>query len=254
MLSTITYNTIKLLNIPHAVGVANEIFIEDCYNFARIPVESIVLDVGAFYGEFAIRCAIEKRCHVIAYEPSIENRLVLATNRQLNGLAEDQLVISAFAIGTPGRRTFMYRPEHPAGSMFEAEAKKHGCTGSSYEVEIAELADQIQTVKARWGNLPICVKMDCEGAEHEIFANYSDWISQVNVIAMEWHNHDGAYFRSLIEPKGFSVLVEGGGPKPRPLLDPSSSCWTWKGEPWGNIGAGLLFAERKVQKETSPVD
>ena len=61
---------------------------------------------------------------------------------------------------------------------------------------------------------------------------------------MEWHDHDGVYFKSLIEPYGFLALVEGGGPKPRPLWDPASRQWTWKGSPWGTIGAGLLFAER----------
>lgn len=239
------YGAIKLLNAPHTAAVANEIFDEDCYNFSRIPGGAIVLDVGAFYGEFGIRCAVEKRCHVIAYEPSAANRSILTTNKRLNGLTEDQLVISPLAIGTPGRRSFMHRPEHPAGSMLEVEARKHGCTGDSYEVECAGIAEQIEAAKARWGNLPICLKLDCEGAEHEIFADHAKWIGQVNVIAMEWHSYDGVHFKSLIEPQGFTVLVEGGGPKPRPLWDPKAEHWTWKGAPWGNIGAGLLFAERQ---------
>jgi FkbM family methyltransferase len=243
--SIITYGLIKLFDVPHAAGVANEIFDEDCYNFSQLPAGAIVLDVGAFYGEFAIRCAVEKDCHVVAYEPSIENRSILLRNRQLNELTADQLVISALAIGTPGRRAFMHRIEHPAGSAFKADAKSCvGNAGNTYEVEVVSLVEAIRSAKERWGDLPVCLKMDCEGAEHEIFADHAEWISQVQVIAMEWHNYDGAHFRSIIEPRGFSVLVEGGGPKPRPLLDPSSSGWTWKGAPWGNIGAGLLFAVR----------
>lgn len=240
----ITRGAIKFLNVPHASGALKEIFEEDCYNFSRIPANSIVLDVGALYGEFGIRCAVEKRCRVIAYEPSADNRSILERNRQLNDLPEDQFIVSPLAIGTPGRRAFMSRPDHPAGSMFEAEAKKHGATGNVAEVEVAGVIDQIKSAKARWGDLPICLKLDCEGAEHEIFANYVDWISQVQVIAMEWHNFDGVHFQALIKPQGFSVIVEGGGPKPRPLWDPSAAQWTWKGAPWGDIGAGLLFAER----------
>jgi FkbM family methyltransferase len=243
----ITYGAISFINVPHAAGVIKEIFEEDCYNFDRIPAEAIVLDVGAFYGAFAIRCAIEKHCRVVAYEPSTENRAILTQNRELNELTDEHLVVSPAAVGTPGRRTFMHRANHPAGSMFEDEAKKHGCTGSVSEVRCVSLGHEIKAAKSRWGNLPVCIKMDCEGAEHEIFASYTGWIDQVQVIAMEWHNHDGAHFRSLIEPKGFSVFVEGGGPKPRPLLDLNSGRWTWKGEPWGDIGAGLLFAARKNQ-------
>lgn len=242
--TVLTYGKIKLLNVPHAHELANEIFDEDCYNFAKIPAETIVLDIGACYGEFAIRCAIEKRSRVIAYEPSAENRKILEQNCRLNALMDDRLIISPLAIGTPGRRAFMHRPEHPAGSLFEAEGKKSGCAGTITDVECAAIGDQIKLAKERWGNLPICVKMDCEGAEHEIFASTA-WIDTVNVIALEWHNYDGAHFRSLIEPKGFAIIVEGGGPKPRPLLNLSSGQWTWKGKPWGNIGAGLLFAVRR---------
>jgi FkbM family methyltransferase len=240
---TLTYGAIKLLDVPHAVGLANEIFMEDCYHFSRIPSGTIVLDIGACYGEFAIRCAVEKQSRVIAFEPSIKNREILEANCRLNGLVDDQVVVSPLAIGTPGQRLFTHRSEHPAGSMFETEANKHGCAGDNYEVESVAIADQIEVCKARWGDLPVVVKMDCEGAEHEIFTTL-DWIDHVNTIAMEWHSYDGVHFQSLLEPRGFKVLVEGGGPKPRPLWDPRSNRWTWKGAPWGNIGAGLLFAER----------
>ncbi len=238
------YGPVKLLDVPHARAVANEIFEEDCYNFDRIPAKSIVLDIGSFYGEFAIRCAVEKECRVVAYEPSPDNRAILELNCQLNGLYGDQVVVSPLAIGTPGRRTFVHRPDHPAGSLLGIEATKHDCSGKSYEVEVGRILDEIARAKLHFGDGPICVKMDCEGTEHEIFADYTEWIDQVSVIAMEWHNFDGVHFRSLIEPRGFTVTVEGGGPKPRPLWDHVRHCWTWKGEPWGDIGAGLLFAER----------
>jgi FkbM family methyltransferase len=227
----LSYGAVKLLDVQHARGLANEIFTEDCYNFARIPFDTIVLDIGACYGEFAIRCAVERRSKVIAYEPSAENRTILEKNCHLNNLTAAQILVSPLAIGTPGQRTFMHRADHPAGSMFEAEAHKHGCSGTSYTVECANILDQIREAKQRWGDLPVVVKIDCEGAEHEIFANYVEWIDQVAVIALEWHCYDGAHFQKLIEPKGFSVLVEGGGPKPRPRCDPT-------------IGAGLLFAVR----------
>ena len=231
MTASRTYGAIKLLDVQHAQALAKEIFDEDCYNFAKIPTGAIVLDVGACYGEFAIRCAVEKHCRVIAFEPCAENRHVLEANSRLNNLAGPQFIVSPLALGTPGRRTFMYRSEHPAGSMFDAEAKKHGCSGSSYEVDCVDIKDQLSAARERWGTAPIVLKMDCEGAEHEIFTNYESWIDYVTVIALEWHYYDGDHFRKLITPKGFSVHVEGGGPKPRPAWDPT-------------IGAGLLFAVR----------
>ncbi len=243
----LAYGAIKFLDVPHAAETANEIFEEDCYNFAQIPTEAIVLDVGGFHGQFAIRCAIEKRCRVMVFEPSAESRAVLSKNLQLNDLPRDQIFLSPIAIGTPGRRIFTYLPRHPAGSMLETETTKRGdiSGGVNYEVEVGAIADQIKIAKEKWGTAaPICLKLDCEGAEHEIFADHEAWIDQVRVIAMEWHNHDGVHFRSLLAKRGFSVIVEGGGPKPKPLWDPAAGHWTWKGAPWGDIGAGLLFAER----------
>jgi FkbM family methyltransferase len=237
------YGPIKFLDVPNAKALTNEIFEEDCYNFDRIPAGSIVLDIGACYGEFAIRCAVEKRCLVVAYEPSIENCAVLEINRELNGIGTDRFATLPCAVGKAGRRNFLHRADHPAGSLLEEEAKKHGVPGEGYVVDVVDLADQIERIRGRWGDLPICVKMDCEGAEHEIFGDLS-WIDQVRVVAMEWHNFDGDHFRKILEPKGFAVTVEGGGPKPRPLFDNATGLWTWKGQPWGAIGAGLLFAIR----------
>lgn len=228
-----SYGDVKLLDVPHARALANEIFEEDCYDFARVPTGAVVLDVGACYGEFAIRCAVEKQCHVIAYEPSRANREVLEANKRLNGLSDDQLRISPCAVvGSVGKRIFMHRADHPAGSLLDVEAQKHGCVGETYEVDCTGLQQQVQVAHALWGRWsPIVLKLDCEGAEHEIFEDYPKWIDAISMLALEWHNYDGDVFRKIIAPQGFNVHVEGGGPKPRPAWDPT-------------IGAGLLIAVR----------
>ena len=222
----LTFGAVRLLNVPHAAAVAREIFEEDCYGFEQIPSGAIVIDVGAFYGEFALRCAIERACRVVAYEPSRENRAILDLNRRLNGLSNETLVVSPLAIGTPGPRRFLQRREHPASSLLvDASAS------SSYDVECADLDGQIELARERWGDLPICVKMDCEGAEHEIFEKQA-WLDRVVRVVMEWHCYDGDHFRKILEARGFEVHLEGGGPKPRPAWDPT-------------IGGGLLIAARR---------
>lgn len=225
----LNYGAVKLLNVPHAEAVADEIFVQDCYNFDRIPHGSIVLDVGAFYGEFAIRCVVEKKCRVVAYEPSPTNRQVLELNRILNGC--EDLIISPQAIGAPGRRSFTYRPDHPAGSMLSSSAQQQGVEGEREEIECVNLSRAIADARRSWDSGPIGVKMDCEGAEQEIFNELAYWIDDIDFIAMEWHNRDGAHFRSHLTAHHFDVLLEGGGPKPR----------TWN----ETIGGGLLFATRK---------
>ena len=228
--AVLTFGKVRLVNVPHAEAVAREIFDEDCYDFARVPEGAVVLDVGAFYGEFSLRCAVEKRCIVFAYEPSPANLEILQLNRKLNGYPPNFCVL-ARAVGRPGRRAFVSRPEHPAGSMLEDEAARHGLAGDVTAVECVSIGDEIIACEARGSTRPLVVKLDCEGAEHEIFAD-TRWLDDVAVLLMEWHNHDGGHFRDLVAPRGFDVRLEGGGPKPRPAWDPS-------------IGGGLLLASRR---------
>ena len=227
--ATLSFGKIRLLDVPHAANVAREIFDEDCYSFDRFPRGAVVIDVGAFYGEFSIRCALEKGCRVFAYEPCPRNREIFEKNRRLNG-CEGEIAISANAIGTPGSRSFLSRSDHPAGSLFAEEGARHGLTGNVSQIACVSLADEIRAIRRLFPKTPLCVKLDCEGAEHEIFADTA-WFSEVTLLVMEWHNHDGAFFRSLLKPHGFEVTLEAGGPKPRP--------------PWDvTIGGGLLFAIR----------
>jgi FkbM family methyltransferase len=229
------FGNVRMLNVPHAENVAREIFDEDCYRFDEIPDGAMVFDVGAFYGEFALRCAVEKRCRVLAYEPCRHNFEVMQLNITINTQASIGFPargsVNAIprAVGAPGVRAFMSRAEHPAGSLLADEAKKHGLAGETRNVHCVALDKEIEFFADR--SDVVVVKLDCEGAEHEIFHTRT-WLERVTILTMEWHNHDGGHFRDILVAHGFDVELEGGGPKPRPAWDPS-------------IGGGLLFARRR---------
>lgn len=219
--SELRYGRIRLLDVPHAKVVADEIFDQDCYYLDTFPERALVIDVGAFYGEFALRSAVEKRSRVFAYEPSPENRRVLEENCRANlellrQEGTPEITILPVALGRSGRRGFMTRPEHPAGSMFADAAVGYGLIGSVSEVDCVNLADEVERLHAEFPGEPICLKLDCEGAEVEIFEGSLSWLRLVSLVTMEWHNQNGRHFRDLFEREGFSTKLEGGGPKPRP--------------------------------------
>jgi len=224
----LTYGKVRLLNVPHAEAVAREIFDEDCYAFDLIPEGAVVFGVGAFYGEFALRCVLEKNCLAYAFEPSAANLEILELNRKLNHYP-DRLLTFGRAVGRLGPCAFVSRPDHPAGSMLADGAARHGITGTVAEVPCMAIGDVLSVADS---GAPVVVKLDCEGAEREIFEDTA-WLDNVSVLVMEWHDHDGACFRDLVEARGFDVQLQGGGPKPRPAWDPS-------------IGGGLLWATRKA--------
>jgi FkbM family methyltransferase len=219
----------RLLNLPHAEAVMNEVFTDDCYRINEIPRESIVLDVGGFYGEFGILCYMERNCKVMIFEPSLETFKILEFNVELNrsslrqSITDGDICQKWAAIGSATEmRKFTYREDHPAGSMFDVG----GC-----DISCLTLSSQIALVSKMWGDSPICVKLDCEGAEKEIFESDQSWMDAIDLITMEWHNYDGDYYANFLEKKGFRVELEGGGPKPRPKWDKT-------------IGGGLLFAKK----------
>ena len=75
------------------------------------------------------------------------------------------------------------------------------------------LKDRIEECKkAVLDPVPICVKMDCEGAEQEIFED-EEWLKDVSLVLLEFHNADGPRYREILERHGFYVTCNDNNPK-----------------------------------------
>jgi FkbM family methyltransferase len=231
------YGRVRLTDALCSRAVADEVLVDDCYRLNELPVGSIVLDGGAFYGEFGLACHINRGCKVMAFEPAAANFAVLQQNLTLNEalVRPDEFVALNVAIADrSGLRPFKYYNHHPAGSALAEHLKvDHVVPVTESFVETSTLTTAIAEAWQRWGRQPTCVKLDCEAAEAEIFAEDASWLRLVEVVTMEWHNYDGDVYAGMLEQAGFTVELEGGGPKPRPKWDKT-------------IGGGLLFARRKV--------
>jgi hypothetical protein len=125
--------------------------------------------------------------------------------------------------GVSGPCDFSFWPDHPGGSGFRNI--NGGVVVKSHCVRLSDIVEGIGNKK------PIVVKLDCEGSERSIFEDDNGWIKSVCMVVMEWHNHDGDYYRDILQSFGFDVFLEGGGPHPRPAWNKS-------------IGGGLLIARR----------
>lgn len=205
----LTYGSLRLLNLPAAKPLYDEVLKEDCYRMADIPNGSAVIDVGAFYGEFGIWCAVEKGCSVLMFEPS-PYWGVANLNIELNCPYSPKHVriFNEAICGTEGIRDYFYRPEHPAGSRVVDVGIN--CTST---VPSSKLQDAIQlSLQNLHPNTPVCIKMDCEGSEREIFEDES-WIPLVHVVKLEWHNKDGHKYRDILVRHGFEVELTDNNPE-----------------------------------------
>lgn len=217
---------VRLLNLPHAEPVAVEVIVDDCYRISSIPHGALVIDIGAFYGEFTF-LAFSQGHDVWAFEPNPDNFEILMLNHVIAG-SNNSVKIFNYGVGIKTeQRSFIKNDEHPAGSRFRLEDQGDIMIPRP-QIKVESMASII--ARAALLELPIFVKMDCEGMEKEIFKD-SSWLPFVTAITMEWHNYDGDLYRDILMSHGFTVELEGGGPPPRPAWDKS-------------IGRGLLHARR----------
>jgi FkbM family methyltransferase len=198
---------IRLLNVPQAQSLIDEVISGDCYLIDTIPSNCRVLDLGACYGEFAILAA-SLGFTVKAVEPSKDSHAILCANVQSNKLAGDVRVVRGAASEKKGPHQHMYDPTHPAGS---------GQNGAFLESVQGFTINDLTTGWDHWA-----IKMDVEGDEAGLFDSAGSWLPFTDWLSMEFHNHDGEQYAKVLREDGFNVQIFGGGPKQtRTPWDPS---------------------------------
>lgn len=217
------YNTVKLLNVPHAFEVGEEVILHDCYRIKSLPGNAIVIDIGGFYGEYGILAHRQGAKFVAVFEPSSVNYAIMQAHVMLNDLDGrcDFMTFETAVVDYDGVIKFRHDLEHPAGSSI---------SGFGYPVDCADISGILNNFGARFEFDPIVVKIDAEGAEERIFQNL-EWLERVEYLTMEFHNYDGQKYADILHNAGFTVELEGAGPPPRP---------TWN----ESIQGGLLHAKR----------
>ncbi len=103
----------------------DEIFREGCYDDIGLPARSLVIDVGANIGMFALFVKLRyPDAEVLAFEPAPESAAVLRQNISLHHL--DGVLVNEIALGAVRERAapFTYYPAIPANSTRYPQEKE----------------------------------------------------------------------------------------------------------------------------------
>lgn len=197
-----------------------EVFMDECYMEALqrdFPKGGTVIDIGANAGFFSLFAASRfDQPRIFSYEPIPVNFQQLEKNRQLNAKHDIHPHQSAVA-GKAGEITLTF---DPSDSFTTSASMTREQEGEAIRVSCVTLENIFETY-----GLERCdfLKMDCEGAEYDIFYNCPDGIlARIDQIAMEVHQgpepgHNTDALERFFNDTGFKTLRR-----------PVNMLWAWK--------------------------
>ena len=164
---------------------------------ARLGVGDVVIDVGANIGCFALAAwrLVGAKGTVLALEPETQNFSRLTENLSLNTAAS--VTPLKLALADHGGAMTLIVPENQwlLVSKFDSVDSRR-IAGNSHQVSCMTLASLMD--KFRIGRVAL-LKLDCEGAEHEIIAALTpELAARIDHIAAEVHSVPGADINSTI--------------------------------------------------------
>jgi FkbM family methyltransferase len=191
-----------------------DIFERGIYTFTPTRDDPLILDCGANIGLatlFFKRLAPKSR--VVAFEPDAEIFGVLEENVCRNALDDVTLVRGALA-ATRGSAPFTAGRRYD-GSLVEPDDRERG---STVEVETVPLGEYLHE--------PVdFLKMNVEGAEHEVLESAAPELRSVRELTLEYHHlpeRPRTLHRilALLDEAGFDYLVSDLGPRTNPACSP----------------------------------
>lgn len=162
-----------------------EIFLREDYGV--VPDGAVILDLGANIGVFSVYAATTARAVTIyAYEPTADFYRLMQENVRLNRLdGAVKCFNSAVGSNAQERELFVEGSE----LFFPTLVAPHG-DGATRKVRVpcTTLAEIVDANGLQRVDL---LKMDCEGAEYEIFYSLpAAYFDRIKAIRMEYHNLD----------------------------------------------------------------
>ncbi len=174
----------------------------------EIGEKDLVIDIGANNGFFSIFAAKKATSgHVISFEPVPELVNKIKTNIDLNKISNIKLEQLAVSNKKGHIEFYISKTHNGCHSLFKRSASDDKIIINTIKLEDYCFENKIQKI-----NL---LKMDCEGAEYDIFNSLSAKFLKNNIekISMEYHDiigeHKHGEIINQLKNNGFSTKVLG---------------------------------------------
>jgi FkbM family methyltransferase len=193
------------------LGIFHEIWDHERYTEGSVGEQArggTVVDIGAHVGLFSVyasRVIGAKR--IVSVEPDSTNFQLLSRNVSANAI-ENATLVNAAVAGESGEKRIYIDPSNTGGHGFYSRGVH------SKLVKTFSLSELFEASRVAECSL---LKMDCEGAEMEVFEGAEDeLLTRVSAIVLEYHLDEYPVerlemFQKRIETIGFDIEVQPTG-------------------------------------------
>ena len=206
-------NVTIFVESPEEIFIISEVFVDKDYNFS-INESAVVIDIGANIGIsslfFSTLPFVEK---IYSFEPVLDTFKLAQYNFTLN--QKISKVVNFFNIGLGNNdrsEIFIYNKDMKGNTGIRGELSPSYSSKNSYntevQVSICNASEKITTIYNENIGKKIIVKMDCEGAEYEIFENLvsNNCIDKIDIFMIEWHDKGPCQIEKTLQSANFKYF------------------------------------------------
>ncbi len=204
---------------PEEIFIISEVFVEYDYNF--IATQScILLDIGANIGISSLFFSrlpfVEK---IYSFEPVPETYQQAKKNLSLNESINKVVELNNYGLGKNNRSEVFFFNKDMKGNtgvrgLLSPSYAANSNNLSEVEVSIRDVSEVLTKIQHDNKGKKIVVKMDCEGAEYEIFENLakSGVLDNIDVFMIEWHDKGANDIEQALQKASFNCFSRNLGP------------------------------------------
>jgi FkbM family methyltransferase len=201
------------------IRFVEEVYVQNTYNF-RAKSNVVVIDIGMNVGLSSLLFASKPYVNsVISFEPFRTTYERALRNISLNPDLAPKITTHNYGLSDENsERTILI----PDGSESGSRTIRGADYGAPVTIKIRQAAEILRPIlkDAERRGLAVIVKVDCEGAEFEVFRSLgaAGLMSSIAAFMVEWHRGHGVYTQNdligPLEQHGFIVFdltVDDGG-------------------------------------------
>ncbi len=152
-----------------------------------LPEGCVLWDIGANVGLYSVYAALRRKCHVVAFEPSVFNLELLARNLYLNKI-HDKVTLLPLALSDRMGSNLLRMTTTEWGGALSTFGENVGWDGQSIKESFAFPTYGLsmdQAVEVIGMPAPDFIKMDVDGIEHFLLQGGSKVLKEIQGILVE---------------------------------------------------------------------